>query len=161
MYVLFPTLYDVSLYLSQVQMLSHSYMHNRWIVNTGMQTCCAGLLSKSQVADTSAPSLPASMLAKWKCPVCFSFGKPPGVKQQGPVNYTPVALDLPMQNQCPFAASLFRTMLMIPPLQCSTSFPQVEHLNDHLERAGRISLSLFTLKALWEVHNCLVSTDSQ
>lgn len=80
-----------------------------------MQTCGAGLLSKSQVADTSTPILPASVLAKWKCSVCFSLGNPPGVEKQGPVNYTPVALDLSMQKYCSFAASMFCAMPMIPP----------------------------------------------
>lgn len=45
------------------------------IVNADMQTYGLGLLSKSQVADTSAPSLPASMLVKWECPACFFFCK--------------------------------------------------------------------------------------
>lgn len=94
---------------------SYGYMHSMWIVNRGMQTFGASLLSNSQVADTSTPNLPASVLVKWKCPVCFSFGKPPEVEQQGPVNYSLVALDLSMQNQCPFASSLFCAMPVIPP----------------------------------------------
>lgn len=119
-----------------------------WISKTGMHACGAGLLSKTQVADSSTSCLPAKAMAKWKCPVFFSVGKPPGVEQQGPVNYTPGALDLAMQNQCSFAASLFCAMSVIPPsalAQLPTSRAFV-----HLKGTGRISVSSYTLIAQWE-----------
>lgn len=48
-------------------------MHNMWIVNTGMQTCRAGLLSESH-AGTRAPILPASVWLNGNALFAFLLG---------------------------------------------------------------------------------------
>lgn len=96
------------------------------------------------------------MWAKWKCPVCFSFGKPPMVEQQVDVNYTPVALDLCLQNQCSFVAFFFCAL----PMKFLLVLASVEQLNDHLRGARRISFSFYTLTMQRQDHKCVTSAYS-
>ena len=140
---------------------SHAFIQVRaYHANTGKQTCGASLLSMSQVADTLVP--PASQPACWlngNALFAFLLGSLQGSNNRA----LSITLQLLWNSLCKTNAHLqplcFVQCLWFP-LQCSPSCPQVRHLNDHLEGAGRISLSFYSLIALWEVHNCLFSINS-
>lgn len=118
----------------------YRYMHNKWKVNTWMQTCWADISSESHEADASAPSLPARMWLNGNALFAFVLGSLQGSNNR--------ALSLTLLSGSLYAKPVTICSLFVLcnacvwPLQCLPSCPQVEHLNDRYARAGRIGPSL-------------------
>lgn len=77
----------------------------------------------------------------------------------GPVNYTPVPLELSVQNHCSFAVPFVLQYLRFP-LHCFPSCPQVEHFEWTPQGEWRIGLSFYKQITVWEFDYCLYSTNS-
>lgn len=126
-----------------------------WMVNPRMQMCWADLSSESHETDTSAPILPAGMQLSGNALFAFGFGKPPGFEQQSPVHLH-ATLDPSMQNQSPFAGSLFCAMPAIHPF---SACPVAHESNIWMTatESRKDWPRAFILIVLWDFHDCRFS----